>query len=182
MSMAMRLQQWRWPRRWGWPGLAAAALALLSAVLALGAAPQWRAQAEAADRDAARSARSAAEQPDAAQRDDTLLRSLPARGSAPQRLADLLALAELHGVTVARSEQRLAREPGLPVERLQVSMPVHGRYAELRAFIDAALTADAGLSLDSLRLQRATGAGGGVDAELQWSLHQHGDSTDAGPP
>jgi Tfp pilus assembly protein PilO len=95
--------------------------------------------------------------------------ALPAASERQQRLADLLELGirlELNG---ARTEHRLATADGL--ERLRVTMPVTGSYAQLRRFIGAALAHDPALSLDAIKLRRVSPMAVEVEAELQWSLH-----------
>jgi hypothetical protein len=95
--------------------------------------------------------------------------ALPAAAERQQRLADLLELSirlELNG---ARTEHRLSTAEGL--ERLRVTMPVTGSYAQVRRLISAALAHDPALSLDAVKLRRVSPMSADVDAELQWSLH-----------
>ena len=72
-------------------------------------------------------------------------------------------------LNAARTEHRLASADGL--ERLRVNMPVTGSYAQVRRFIAAALAHDPALSLDAVKLRRASPMAAEVEAELQWSLH-----------
>jgi hypothetical protein len=50
-------------------------------------------------------------------------------------------------------------------------MPLTGPYAQLREFIEAALSRDASLSLDRMRLRRASGDVALVEADLGWSFY-----------
>lgn len=154
----------------GWPGIAGIA-ALLLAVFAVVLGQRWDAQAAALQAEAhalrakARPAVAAAA-PVSVQQWQA---ALPAASERQQRLADLLELSirlELNG---ARTEHRLATAEGL--ERLRVTMPVTGSYAQLRRFIGAALEHDPALSLDAIKLRRVSPLSADVDAELQWSLH-----------
>lgn len=154
----------------GLPGLAGVA-ALLLAAAALLLAQRWDARATALQAEArawraqARPAAAAAVPVSAQQWQATL----PGAAERQQRLADLLELGirlELSGV---RTEHRLATSEGL--ERLRVTMPVSGSYAQLRRFIAAALAHDPALSLDAVKLRRASPLAAEVEAELQWSLH-----------
>jgi len=99
------------------------------------------------------------------------LAALPPAAQRQERLADLLELAIKNGLVSARTDYHLSVDAGLGLEHLRVNMPVSGHYPQLRAFIEAALAHDPGLSLDSLKLQRATPQSDQVDAELTWSLH-----------
>lgn len=93
---------------------------------------------------------------------------LPAARERQQRLADLIEMATRAGLANARTEHRLATSDG--IERLRVSMPLSGSYAQLRRFIGAALAHDPALSLDALKIRRANPQAIEVEAELQWSL------------
>ena len=154
----------------GWPGIAGFA-ALLLAVVAIVLGQRWDAQAAAlqAEAQALRAkARpvSATVVPVSVQQWQA---ALPAASERQQRLADLLELGirlELNG---ARTEHRLSTAEGL--ERLRVTMPVTGSYAQVRRFIGAALEHDPALSLDAIKLRRVSPLSADVDAELQWSLH-----------
>lgn len=155
----------------GWPGLAGlVALLLAAAALLLG--QRWDAQAAALQAEArqlrARTAPVAATavQPVSLQQWQA---TLPPPGQRQQRLADLLELAIRLDLSGARTEHRLSSAEGL--ERLRVSMPVTGSYAQLRRFIGAALAHDPALSLDAIKLRRVSPLSADVDAELQWSLH-----------
>ena len=154
----------------GWPGLAGIA-ALLLAVAAIVFSQRWdaqalRLQAEARElRSKARPAAVAAVPVSVQQWQATL----PPSAHRQQRLADLLELSIRLDLNGARTEHRLATAEGL--ERLRVTMPVTGSYAQVRRFVAAALAHDPALSLDSLKLRRVSPLAADVDAELQWSLH-----------
>lgn len=94
---------------------------------------------------------------------------LPAAEAARERVAALLALATRHGVQLQRVDARLQRQQG--AEHLALGMQVRGAYPGLRAFVEAALAADAALALDSMRLQRDGPDAAELQAELGWALH-----------
>ncbi|MFT7722142.1 MAG: hypothetical protein QM788_04850 [Roseateles sp.] len=162
----------KWLGAPGLAGLAALALAAAAAV----AGQRWDARAAALQAEAralrAQTAPGAAAAAAIAPAPASLQQwqaGLPTAADRQQRLADLLELGirlELNG---ARTEHRLAAAEGL--ERLRVSMPVTGGYGQLRRFIGAALAHDPALSLDALKLRRASPLAAEVEAELQWSLH-----------
>ena len=158
-------------KKLGGPGLAGLAALLLAAV-ALVLGQRWDAQATALQAEAralrakARPAAIATAVPVSVQQWQA---NLPAAAQRQQRLADLLELSIRLDLNGARTEHRLATSEGL--ERLRVTMPVTGSYAQVRRFIGAALEHDPALSLDSIKLRRLSPMSAEVDAELQWSLH-----------
>lgn len=154
----------------GWPGIGGV-VALLLAVVAIALGQRWDAQAAALQAEA--HALRAKARPAVATAVPVSVQqwqaALPAASERQQRLADLLELGirlELNG---ARTEHRLSTAEGL--ERLRVTMPVTGSYAQVRRFIGAALEHDPALSLDAIKLRRVSPLSADVDAELQWSLH-----------
>jgi hypothetical protein len=161
-----------WPSTLGWPAALALANLVLALVLGWGATPAWQQQA--------RDLIVVAVQPVTRQPTAPLEASLPDVGDPAERVADLLALALRHGVNVERTQQRL--EPGTVVQRLQVGMNARAPYADLRAFVAAALLADPGLALDRLQWHRATETGSELDAEFQWSLLRERPATKAVSP
>jgi len=155
----------------GWPGVAGLAALLVAAVLAV-AGQRWDARAAALQAEAhalrarARPAASLSAVPVSVQQWQA---TLPAASQRQQRLADLLELSLRLDLRGARTEHRLSTTEGL--ERLRVTMPVTGSYAQVRQLIAAALAHDPALSLDAVKLRRASPMSAEVDAELQWSLH-----------
>ena len=165
-------------RRWGWPG----AIGLAGLVAALAATTLWlpalqresdslEASADLAERHARRLAApraASAPQLTPAQR---FLDAFPSARLRQERLAALLTLAAEHGLESKRNELRLAAERDLALDRYSVTMPLTGPYAQLRAFIEAAQSRDATLSLDRLRLRRASSGAAVVEADLGWSFY-----------
>ena len=100
-----------------------------------------------------------------------LAATLPDASTRQPRVAALLALAAEAGVAVRSAEFKVVREPGAAQLQYTVTLPVSGPYAAVRGFIEAALRADAALSLDRLQLRRTSVAATVTDAELVWSLH-----------
>jgi hypothetical protein len=159
------------------PGAVLALALLLAAALLAGLlAPRWQQQAVAAQQAAdnrareLRQARRVALAPPPSAVNAAF--ELPAPGRARQRLADLLLLAQRHGVQVAHTEQRLVRDARGGQEHWAVAMPAQARYDDLRRFLEAALRADPALALNSLRLQRERADVAALQADLQWALHQ----------
>ncbi|MDC8785701.1 hypothetical protein [Roseateles koreensis] len=103
--------------------------------------------------------------------------ALPAADQRQQRLADLLEIGLRLGLLSQRTEHRLTVDTAAGLERLRVTMPVAGGYAQVRQYIAAALQHDPALSLDGLKLRRPTPLAPEVEAELQWSLHARSDGS-----
>jgi hypothetical protein len=139
-----------------------------------GLAPRWlddatrlREQALALQRDARDAellALQAAGSPDRAS-----ALQLPAAGTASSRMADLLALAVLNGVTVQRL-QRVGADAAENAGRTPLVMPVRASYADLRSFIAQALREDAALALERISLRRSRSHAAELEGELQWTL------------
>jgi hypothetical protein len=173
----------------GWPGLLGLAALLLAAACLLtgqswaAQAAQLQAEADGLERQM-RSQRAAGllnkgpvAPPATAQQWQLALPSAELR---QQRLADLLEIATRMGLAGARTEHRLSVDAAAGLERLRVSMPLTGGYAQLRAFIAAALNHDPALSLDALKLRRASPNAQELEADLAWSLHARIDARGAG--
>lgn len=162
-------------RELGWPGAAGTvALAVALAFALLG--NHWDAQAAQlqTETDALRislrqqHATAAAVMPATPQQ---WFSQLPPAAERQQRLADLLEMSLRAGLAGSRTEHRLTVDAASGLERLRISMPVTGGYAQLRQFISAALQHDPALSLDSLKLRRASPQSAEIEADLVWSLH-----------
>lgn len=164
--------------RWGWPGglgaLCLAAAALLAFVVVPARQREWADLAQrtaAATQLAARQAAQARSTDTAGPAGHRLAATLPDAGTRQQRVAALLALAAESGVATRSAEFKVVREPAAAQLQYSVTLPVSGPYAAVRGFIEAALRADAALSLDRLQLRRASATATLIDAELVWSLH-----------
>lgn len=160
-------------RSLGVPGAAALLGLAATAVLALLVTPSWEAQTEELAVQQAQLRRALRAQ-GAARGTDTparFLAALPPASERQQRLADLLEIGVRLGLEIQRSEQRLVPDAGGGLERLRVSLPVQGSYAQLRQYLGAALVHDPALSLDSLHLRRSQRESTVLQADLVWTLH-----------
>jgi hypothetical protein len=171
-------------RAWGWPGALGLACLVAAAGLAGLATPALRQQASAAQ-DAAKAAEKRAARLSARAADAAVALPAHARFSAEfpsaehrqERLAALLEHAAARGLVSRRTEFQLNPEPGLGLTRYRMAMPLSGAYANLRDFIDAAQQADPALSLDALRLRRASAATSVIEADLTWSFYMQAETT-----
>lgn len=163
----------RW-RAFGRPALAGLLMLAASGLLALVATPAWRAQAQALDLQWQRERQAAAQRAHQSAADTVW----PAATARDARIATLVETALRHGLSPGSIEQQTRQDGGGRVAWLMVSMPLRGTYADLRAFIAAALQADPALALESLRLRRAGAEAGPLDADLTWAFAQ---AADEGP-
>ena len=165
-------------RGWGWPFAAGAVALALASGVALGLVPALRRESEAVALDADAAARRAAQSgavlraarpsgPTA----DRFVAGFPAADERQARVATLLALAVHHALELRHGEFQLGQDKGTGLARYVVTLPLSGSYLQLRAFIEEALAGDAALSLDRLRLRRASAGAAVVEAELTWSLY-----------
>jgi hypothetical protein len=88
----------------------------------------------------------------------------------PDWLARLHALARAAGLALPAAEYRL-HATGTPLDRYEIVLPVSGTYAELRAFLEAALGEIPVLSLDGVSFTRERAEQARVRAELRLTLH-----------
>lgn len=174
--------------RVGGAGLAALLLAL---VVALFITPGLRAQAETAREQAAAAARAERDARIAAadrtrstmaREGMTALRHLPSGQERDARVTRLLARAAKEGLVVdglLQTAPEVAAPGRMPdataVQWHSVSLPLRGSYAQIRAFLAAALAADPALALDAVLLQREAGsASGALRADTRWAFAQRG--------
>jgi hypothetical protein len=88
----------------------------------------------------------------------------------PEWLARLHQLAGDAGLQLPAAEYRL-HATGTPLERYEIVLPVSGTYAELRAFLEAALAGIPVLSLDGVSFTRERADQARLRAELRLTLH-----------
>lgn len=177
------------PRRLGRVGAAGLAALVIALVVALFITPRLRAQAETAREQVAAAARAERDARIAAA--DRTRRALARDGVAGQgglpagherdaRVARLLARAAKEGLVVGGLLQTAAEatSPGrtadaTAVQWHTVSLPLRGSYAQIRAFLAAALAADPALALDAVLLQREAGsAPDELRADTRWGFAQ----------
>ena len=84
-------------------------------------------------------------------------------------LAKLYAIGHATGVEMQSATYR--SEQAGRIERYQILLPVSGSYAQMREFVDRALTEIPVLSLDQMSLKRESRRDGAVQAELKLTLH-----------
>ena len=91
----------------------------------------------------------------------------------PEQTTDWLAklYAIGHATGVELQSATYASEQAGRIERTQIVLPLTGSYAQMREFLDRALTEIPVLSLDQMTLKRESRRDGAVQAELKLTLH-----------
>lgn len=171
-------------RAWGWPGALGAVCLAIAAAAALWWLPAMRresaalgAAADAAEQSTRRIVRQrgTTEAPvSAAQR---FRAAFPSALDRQDRLAAVLALAAERQLEPKRSEFQLSLDRDLGLLRYSMTMPLSGTYEQVRDFIEAAHTRDPALSLDRLRLRRASAGATAIETDLTWSLYMQAGAT-----
>lgn len=160
-------------RAWGWVAPACGVLLLAAAGLHWAASPRWQAEARDAF-DRARASSQAGQPGAAAQRErgpDDALAGLPAVSGLAVRLSALLSAPGRHSLRVGDADVSYPASEVAGSVRWRVAMPVQGRYADLRLFLQAVLAADPSMSLEQLRVSRTQADSAEIQAELVWALH-----------
>jgi len=85
-------------------------------------------------------------------------------------LVKLHAIGNAAGVELQSAEYRMQRT-GTVIERYEISLPVTGSYAQIRTFLDKALTEIPVLSLDQVNFRRARENEDAVRADVRFTLH-----------
>lgn len=166
--------------RWRWPGVIGVVCVAAAAWVHAVVLPEMAEQQMRAGHDLAQAERQAERRRNAGATAAPLAPSqrfraaFPPAGERHDRLAALVSLAALHGMAAPRIDLRWL--PGEPLARYEITMSVVAGYADLRAFLSAALASDPALSLDALQLRRVDVAAPQVEAELRWSLHLRDDA------
>lgn len=75
-----------------------------------------------------------------------------------------------HGVSLSQGEYRLAREPGAPLARYQITLPARASYPRLRAWLADTLNNVPAAALDEIALRRDDAGGATVEARVRLTL------------
>ena len=95
----------------------------------------------------------------------------PPLDTAPQWLKNIYAIAEREKLELLRGTYRVSEDPALTLVRYTVSLPVRGRYPQIRRFIAATLNEVPIVSLEGVVLQRDKISDDVVEANVALTLH-----------
>jgi len=160
--------------RTGRPGLAGLALLLAAAAFLVSTLLPVAAEVEALRSDAAAARQRPAPRPAAAKiavDPAVTLRALPGRADAPALLRQLFGEATRARLAIDTGKYEIAATKGSGVVRTQIAFPVVGPYPQIRAFLDATLSAMPAVALSDLTIVRRTIADGSVEAQLRMTVY-----------
>lgn len=178
MSLAARLSEHavRALRRAGWAGGLGAILAVAALAVYLGGHASIEARREALDAERERlmragTAESAARpQPAAGERLADFYAGFPTLQALPRTLTRLHTLADAHALDLERTDYRSAEEPGTPLVRVALSLPVRGDFGQIYGWLSALLGDMPEVALGALSVRRDDSEIGLVDAEVELSV------------
>lgn len=96
--------------------------------------------------------------------------ALPAQADIPDVLQDLMDRAESRGLTLAKGQYQLQEDPVGGFARYHMTLPVRGKGAVVRGFINDALAQHPHLALESVQFSRKRIDAVVVEARIQWVL------------
>lgn len=102
---------------------------------------------------------------------DRFYTALPEQQAATDALKVIYQAAAKTGIRVQRGEYRLVAEPGSPLARYQVVMPLHGDYAQIRGFLREALARVPHMGLEEVSFERQSIAQSQIDARIRFTVY-----------
>lgn len=163
-ARALKAAAWRARtalERIGWPGgLALALIAFGAGYLALGVAPALDRREALSQELAARDtlARTLRTHPPVALRSEEHLQSFyahfPPLATASDWLERIYGVAERSGLRLASGEYRLVDDRDVKLARYEVTLPVHGSYTQVRAFLARVLESVPPAALEEVTFRR----------------------------
>lgn len=90
--------------------------------------------------------------------------------SLPDQLEHLYGLARRSNLELQQGEYRLER-PGDGMLAYRITLPIRGTYAQVRAFVGAALGEMPTVSIDALRFERKKAADTQLDAQVRLTMY-----------
>lgn len=94
----------------------------------------------------------------------------PLSDSTPQWLARIEAAATRNGVQLSAGEYRVARAAATRLVRYQISLPVQGTYAQLRAFVASVLEDVPAAAVEEVTLKREAVGNARLEARIRITL------------
>lgn len=165
----------------GWAGVAgillmvagAAGLVYSGAWLEPALDRERTAVAEAARQSKALPAPAADVRPPPSARLDQFHAEFPAVAEIPVAIGAVLKIATGHGMSLDQGQYRLVGDPGGPMMRYQITLPVRGSYRQLRAFVEQALAELPALALDGVEFRREAVGAAQLESVVEFSLYVH---------
>jgi Tfp pilus assembly protein PilO len=102
---------------------------------------------------------------------DNFMAHLPLRSELPALTLLITTQATKAGVELERGTYDVVVTPSGRLARARLSFPVHGRYPDIRRFIDGTLAAIPGAAIDALRFERKNVGDAEIDADVRFALY-----------
>lgn len=102
---------------------------------------------------------------------DSFVKQLPVRAELPALTEKIVAAATAAGLALERGTYDLAPTHSGRLVRARMTFPVHGRYPDIRRFVDTTLATIPGAAVDGLRLQRKDIGAAEIDADIRFALY-----------
>jgi Tfp pilus assembly protein PilO len=162
--------------RLGWPGMAGVALIVGAAAFYLfGVQPMRQRAADAAAEVKALSERLGSRAPLAGRMTHrgqltNFYAFFPPGSRLPQLLGQVQHAAQKNSLRLEKGEYRLLQERGFGLARYQITLPLHGSYAQVRSFVNDVLDDMPAVALEELTLKREAVGNPELDARVRFSL------------
>ena len=181
------IECWLWRARQhaallGWPGVAGYGLLLLSLLLV----PSWLQPAWREARfikDQAEVLRASVEQRgevprrgEPATQLSTFYGLFPGTNSIADTLERVYRAAAENDIILSQGDYGLAAAEGGVLQRYEISLPVRGRYTQVRDFIGRVLAENENAALLGVSLMRSSAADTGVEAQIRFALYLRSDT------
>jgi len=95
----------------------------------------------------------------------------PGMEEIPPVIGSLLKIAAARGMSLDQGQYRLTSDPGGPMMRYHLTLPVRGSYRQLRAFVEQALADLPALALDSVEFRREAVGSAELESVVEFSLY-----------
>lgn len=95
----------------------------------------------------------------------------PAERNSPQWLGRLAVLAEKHGLTLNEGEYKATRDKVGRLTRFQMTLPVRGRYSQIRRFLSALPAETPVIALENVQFARRDIGDSTVEAQIRLALY-----------
>jgi len=111
--------------------------------------------------------------PVSATQDDlqSFVKHLPPRAELPALTGKIIAQATAAGISLERGTYDFTITHSGNIVRARMSFPVHGRYPDIRRFIDGTLAENPGVAVDGLRFERKEVSAAEIDADIRFAVY-----------
>jgi hypothetical protein len=101
----------------------------------------------------------------------SFVKHLPPRAELPSLTGKIVAQAAAAGISLERGTYDFTVTHSGNIVRARMSFPVHGRYPDIRHFIDGTLAENPGVAVDGLRFERKDVSAAEIDADIRFAVY-----------